>query len=812
PNIPKLLRDHGARADANTWYDRTTYFETMSATDDNLEFGIRLEADRLVNSYVKREDLISEMTVVRNEFEKRENDPGNVLRERMMAAAYEWHNYGKTPIGNRSDIERVPIESLQAFYRKHYRPDNVVVTIAGQFGEKKAFELVGKYFGALKRPAQKLDATYTQEPAQDGERVVTLRRVGSVGVAAVMYHVPAAVHPDFAAIQVLARCLGRQPGGRLYKALVETKKATGVGTDAALSHDPGVLQVVADAGAGGVDAARDALIETLEGLARNPVTDEEVAEARRVFAEGHEQSLADAPGFAEDLTEWIASGDWRLFFLNRDRLDRVTAADVNRVAQKYLVRTNRTVGVYYPTDKPDRAEIPDAPSASDLVKDYKGRTAVAPGESLDPTPANLEKRVTRGTLGPIKTAFLPKKTRGQTATVRLTLRYGNEQSLIGNVVAAELLPNMLLRGTKKHSRQQFVDELNRLGAGISVAGGPGELTVAVEAKRTNLPAALRLAVEALREPAFPAAEFEQVKAAVLQSLAANSTEPGPLAAQAITRKLNSFPKGDIRYQPTIEEAIGLVKDLTLDRVRAVYETQLGAPAGELVAVGDFDPKVVTAELRPVLEGWTSSVSYRRIPNALTPVEWGETIVLRTPDKANAVYLAGLAFPLTDTDTDYPAMKVGNFLLGGSGLSSRLATRIREEKGLSYTVSSSVNVGSEDPVATFEVFAITNPANISQVDALIAAEIDRFLKDGVTPEELEGAKKAFLDQRKVSRADDGGLVGQLALQTAVGQTFQWDIDLEAKVAALTPADIQKAFRKYVDPKKLVIAHAGDFPKK
>jgi zinc protease len=199
-------------------------------------------------------------------------------------------------------------------------------------------------------------------------------------------------------------------------------------------------------------------------------------------------------------------------------------------------------------------------------------------------------------------------------------------------------------------------------------------------------------------------------------------------------------------------------------------------------------------------------------DAVTPVEAGETIRIDTPDKANAVYLAALAFPLTDIDPDYPAMKVGNFILGGSGLSSRLAARVRGEKGLSYTIGSSVGVGSQDPVATFEVFAITNPANIGQVDALVAAEIDRFLKDGVTAEELEAAKKAFLEQRKVSRSDDGGLTGQLAVQAAVGQTFQWDIELEAKVRALTPADIQKAFRKHVDPKNLVIAHAGDFQKK
>src|SRR5260221_11406116 len=177
PDVPKAVRDHGANFNGTTNNDRTNYFETMPATDENLEFGLQIEADRLVNSYVKREDLVSEMTVVRNEFERGENSPQGILMQRIAAAAYEWHNYGKSTIGNRSDIERVPIENLQAFYKKFYQPDNVVLIVAGKFDEAKALAVVEKYLGALPRPSRKLDNTYTEEPAHDGERIVVLRRV-----------------------------------------------------------------------------------------------------------------------------------------------------------------------------------------------------------------------------------------------------------------------------------------------------------------------------------------------------------------------------------------------------------------------------------------------------------------------------------------------------------------------------------------------------------------------------------------------------------------------------------------------------------
>src|SRR5216684_3299534 len=245
PNVPKALRDHGASFNGTTNVDRTNYFETMPATDENLDFGIHIEADRLVNSFVKREDLASEMTVVRNEFERGENNPQGVLMQRIEAAAYEWHNYGKSTIGNRSDIERVPIENLQAFYRKYYQPDNVVLIVAGKFDEAKALAVVQKHLGSIPRPKRKLDDTYTEEPPQDGERTVILRRVGKVGSVGVAYHVPSAAHPDWAPLNLLAGIVSQQPNGRLYKALVEAKKATSVRASADNYHDPGLFTAFA---------------------------------------------------------------------------------------------------------------------------------------------------------------------------------------------------------------------------------------------------------------------------------------------------------------------------------------------------------------------------------------------------------------------------------------------------------------------------------------------------------------------------------------------------------------------------------------
>ena len=242
PDIPKLLKDRGVlNMNGTTWFDRTNYFETLPAGEENLEFAIRMEADRLINSSIKGEDLLSEMTVVRNEFEMGENNPSSILMQRIMASAYEWHNYGKSTIGNRSDIERVPIENLRAFYTKFYQPDNVMVVVAGKFDQASALEYLDKYFGSLTTPDRKMSPTYTEEPVQDGERNVMLRRVGDLQVVGAGYHIPAAGHVDYAACEVLSLILGLEPAGRLYKGLVETDLAASVSVDNIPGHDPGMM-------------------------------------------------------------------------------------------------------------------------------------------------------------------------------------------------------------------------------------------------------------------------------------------------------------------------------------------------------------------------------------------------------------------------------------------------------------------------------------------------------------------------------------------------------------------------------------------
>ena len=813
-NVPKELQDRGAVFNGSTWLDRTNYYETLPAADENLEFAIHLEADRLVNSFVKKEDLESEMTVVRNEFERGENSPQRVLMQRMLALAFEWHNYGKSTIGNRADIERVPIENLRAFYRKFYQPDNAMLIVAGSFDPEKALTYAKEHFGAIDKPDRTLPTTYTEEPPQDGERTVILRRVGDVARVGAVYHVPAGSDPAFAAVDVLENILSDNPSGRLYKALVETKRAASVSGGTFALHDPGVILTGAEVAAG--NDARDVLqtlLDVVEGVPSNPVTDEEVDRAKARLLARRERGANDTTRLAVELSEWAAQGDWRLYFLYRDRLEEVTAEQVQDVADRFLVPDNRTAGLFLPTDEPKRATVPARPDLAELLKDYKGREVADAGEAFDPDPLAIESRVTRTELpSGLKVALLPKQTRGDTVVARLTLRYGDEQTLRGLADAASLLPSLMTRGTSTLTKQEIQDRLDELQASVRASGGPGSVTFTVQAKRDTLLPAMDLLGEILSDPALPADELALLKQAQLARIEAGRSEPQALAPTEVRRALDAYADPeDPRYVPTLDELADRTEAVTLTEVRTIYDTLLTDAAGELAVVGSFDPEAVVDSAAENFAGFGAddAPEFRRLPREVKPdVAGGETDI-ETPDKKNAVYYAGLTVPVSQEHPDYPALLIGNYILGSSGLSSRLGDRVRQQEGLSYGVRSGLSVRPKDDYALWTVSAITNPQNVPKLKAVIREEVDRWLADGVTEEEVEAAKTSYLQKRRVARASDAGLAGTLANQLFNDRTMQFTADIEGRVASLTAAEVNDALREHLDADDLVIAAAGDF---
>jgi len=806
------LSNHGAQFNGTTSYDRTNYFETMTATDENLHWALEMEADRMVNSRVSRKDLDSEMTVVRNEFERGENEPGRVLEERVVATAYLWHSYGRSTIGALSDIEKVPIERLQAFYRNYYQPDNAVLVVAGKLDEAKTLAWIKETFGAIPKPARKLTPTYTEEPVQDGERDVTLQRVGDNQILMMAYHVPAGSDADSAAVDVLTAILDEAPAGRLYKALVESKKAISVNGENNQLHDAGYLLFAAEVRKGGsLDDVRQTMQSVLDGIVKEPPNKEEIDRVLTRRKKDFDLLYNNPQRVALLMSEWASMGDWRLMFLDRDRTEKITPEDIARVAKRYLKDSNLTVGRFMPVDvAPERAEVHPTPDVAAMLNNYTGRAAVEQGEAFDPTPANIESRLQRVTLANgLKLVMLPKKTRGGTVTASLALHYGDEKSVFDKGTAAQFAGAMLMRGTQKHTRQQLQDELDQLKAQINAGAGDNDANLSVTTIRASVVPALRLAAEVLQQPAFPEAEFETMRLASLGRTEGSLKEPAALAPLALRRHLIRYPAGDPRAVTTFEEDIANTKKLTLADVKKFYSDFFGASNAELAIVGDFDP----AEVRKVVEQefgtWKSPAPYQLVLRKRDAVMAVDQMI-ETPDKANAVFMAGFTLAMNQDDADYPALMFANRMLGGD-LKSRLWLRIREKEGFSYGVGSALVASARSPFAQFMVNATAVPQNILKVEDAFKDEIAKMLKDGFTDSEVAAAKKTYLEERMLGRTQDAGLARLLAQNEQFGWTMARDAALDSKIEALTTAQINAAVRKYMDPAAISYFKAGDFKK-
>jgi len=810
PNIPQEMTARGARPNGTTSTDRTNYYESFDATEENLRWALDLESDRMINSFIARKDLESEFTVVRNEFESGENNPGSVLYKRMLHAVFHWHNYGNATIGEKSDIEGAPIERLQAFYKTYYQPDNAVLVVTGKIDEPKTLELIAEYFGRIPRPARALIPTYTREPEQDGEREVTLRRTGEVQVLGCMFRAAPAAHPDSAALALLEDILTDEPTGRIYKALVETKKATSISGWTHGLAEGGLLafwanlrleQSLAD--------ARTALLAVFDHLKSQPITAAELEKARTRLLKNYELFFKQSERVGLGLSNYIGQGDWRLAFLYRDRLEQATVADLNRVALSYLKPSNRTLGFFLPEKSPDRAQVPPAPDLTALLKDYKGKPPIAQGEDFDPTPANIEARTERGALtNGLRYALLPKRTRGQSVNASFTFRFGTEATLQNRRTVGELTAALLDRGTTARTREQINERQDQLKARLQFSGGVSDVTVNIETDRAHLADALRLAGEILRTPSFPAAEFEKLRNQQLAASEESKTDPRALAQIEFARITAPYPAADPRHTDNFDESIAALKTVTLEQVNAFHRQFYGGAHGTGAVVGDFDAAETKAVLAAVFGDWSSPAPYTRLERPAIPVP-ATARAIETPDKANAVFIAGLSYPMRNDDADYPALTVAGYVIGGGFLNSRLAARIRQQDGLSYSVGGRFFADAQDANGGFRASAIYNPVNAAKLETAFREEIERAARSGLTEKELTEGRAGWLKARKLQRAGDASLAGLLSGYLELPRTLAWDAAFDGRVEKLTLTEVNAALKKYLDYSKMILIKAGDF---
>ena len=812
----------GARWNGTTGYDRTNYFAQFSSDPETLDWMLGWLAESMTRAKVAQQDLASEMTVVRNEMERAENNPGRVLGERMRSVAYQWHGYGRDVLGARSDVENMPIERLQAFYRKHYRPDNAVLLVGGKFDAQAARKRIEQAFGPIAKPATPIEPTWTLEPVQDGERQVTLRRAGGASSVAVLYHVMPGSTPDFAAVRVLAQVL-RNQRGPLDKALVGTGMAATQWSYAAATQEPGYFM----AGVGLRDgpeseaplAASQAAARLGEVLGTLKPTKAEVDSARTQLLQDMEATLREPEATSLALSESIALGDWRLLFAQRDWVAAVTVDDVARIARTWLVPSNRTTGIYIASSAPtERAPFAVRANVAQLLADFKGKAPAVAVEDFELTAANIESRLVKSriTVGGepgLQVVLLPRQTKGQRVTGTLRLRWGSAESVAGAAVLAGFAGPMLTEGTSQRSAGQIRLAVLALDARLRIFSSAGGLTANFDVPAKNTEAFLDLLAELLKDATLPDTEFERERIAAIANLQSTKADTAAVASNTLQQSFSHYPEQDPRAALSFAQREQLLRSATARQLRDFYQRFAGASMGELALIGPVQPAQVQAQLQQLLGGWKSSETPRPWVFEYPPNIVATWQSVQLPDKANANYSARIALAMNDDAPDFPALVTGIGLLGGRAGGTALWKRVREEEGLSYGVNSSLFVpasgSGEGKAAAINITASFAPQNRDKLRSVIRDEVAKRAANGFSGLEVGFARRAI-----VSGMVDG-LAQPAELATRLANNLRWGRDMgrftyfKEAYEKLDADAVNGALRKYLDVDRLVEVAAGTF---
>jgi zinc protease len=847
--VAATLQRVGADFNATTWYDRTNYFETVPS--DALELAVHLEADRMRNSFIADEDRRSEMTVVRNELERGQNEPMLVLDEAVYAVAFREHPYHHPTIGWRADVENVPTARLKEFYDTFYHPNNATAIVVGDFEEAHALALVNRYFGAFDASGEPIPEVYTDEPRQEGERRLVVRRAGELPLVQVAFRTPAALGQekvlsnaelaaraasppganDIYPLAVLACALTNGVTSRLYQALVESELAVSADARVDQFRDPGLFNVYATA-APGVEAQRleDAVHRELARAAED-LGEEEVEKAKRQIAARVAYERDGTHNVAMQMSEAESVADWRFYKDYPRNVARVTAEDVRRVAARYLREDARTVGHFIPKNGDGargdggshasqaralkHAPAPhghkfhhDPLSQQDTNSGGVARAASRDGEgggSPKRGGSGLSARIVREELGTGAVLLLVENRATPTVALRGSLRAGSHFEPKEKPGLARLTAEMLKRGTRRRGKLELAGALEQVGADVDFDADVFAVQIRARALADDFPALAATLAEMLREPSFPAEELEKLKQQTVASVREKQSDTGWRAYERLTQTL--FDERHPFYTHAGERLVESIASITVEDVRGFYERFYGGRTLILSAAGGFESGAAARVLREAFEGFGGPEHAEvEVTDPEPPASARREVVL-VRDKANVDVLLGTAAPLRRDASDYYAAMLANRALGESTLSSRLGLRVRDAEGLTYGIASRFRSPSL-AAGPWYIAVSVNPGNVERAIESALGVLQEYVEHGMRPEELEDEKSSAVGSFKVSLSTNAGLAA--ALWNA--EFYRLGLDYVERypelVHAVTVEEANAAIRKYFRPERLTVVVAGD----
>lgn len=785
-----------------TWFDRMNGYSTLPS--DKLELAMKIEADRLSRGLILDEERQSEMSVVRNEYEIGENDPGQALDKAVIAAAIQAHPYHWSTIGYRSDIEGVTTEKLREHYRNFFWPDNAEAILVGDFDRNQALAMFDREFGAFPRSPKPIPRVITEEPPQEGERRVIVRRPGRVGLLEVAYMRPNALHPDFIPLDVLSVILGNGVNSRLYRSLVESGLATDAGASNLTLRDPFPIVFTATVAPGAShQQVEDSLKEVLYRVARTGVTGEELTKAKEQIEVSVIRSRDGTYAFASSLGEAVASADWKWFLGYVDAMRAVTTDDVQRVAARYLIPAHATVGWFVPQS--DNVPTPPPPvtpvRATPPARTDRPMTMTIDARSSGNAPfaqRTLHKVLPNGIiLDIVENHAVP------TVAVQAAL-FAGDAVTSKQPALARLTALMMERGTRGRTKEEIADLLDAAGASISFSANTYQTTISASLLSRDLSLVLGILADEILHPAFDPGELAKARAELKSSILRGAENTSTRAFERLTQL--ALPTDHPYRAAGSDVMLASVEALTPSDLSAFHSRYYNGASMIIAIVGDVgaDTTGIMVErfLASLPQGTRPSLEHDRIQPG-RPVREAVTM----PGKANMNLVFGEASALRQTDEDYDAALIANAALGQNSLTSRIGKRVRDTEGLSYNLYSRWGLSDFLDGVWFVNVAVA-PMNLGKAMRSTREEFDKYCREGISPAELEVQKNFFAGNYRVNLGSNAGVAGALVAAERFGHGPSYLDDYPGRIAAVTRDAVNAAIRRHLHPDKLHIVVAGD----
>ncbi|MBP9906328.1 MAG: insulinase family protein [Rhodoferax sp.] len=819
-NVKQLLERTGARYNATTWLDRTNYYENVGS--EHLATIVALEADRMRNLSLDDADRQSEMTVVRNEYERGENSPFQALYKEIFHTAFVAHPYHHSTIGHRSDIEKVSIDKLREFYDTFYWPNNATVSLVGDFQPPQALALIQRAFGVYPKSPRPIPAIYTEEPPQDGPRRVTVKRPGQLGLLAIAHKMPQATHADFAPVSLLSAILSDGKNSRLYKALTDKSLTTSVSGNPGFNADPSLhLLFLSLAPGASHEQVEKIALQEIERIKKDGVSE---AELQAAIAKSLASTAFDRDGsfaVAGNLNEAIAAGDWTLYYRVDESVRTTTAADIQRVARLYFNEDQSTTGWFVPTTAGATAgAAPTDATALSLSPpggigpnyyrtpglDGMGANAAQAGDASG-GPTAVPVRIAAGTQrSRVAGIDLVRYATGvkDVVTLHASLPAGRAQ-VIGNPAVAALTSMLLDKGTLQQDKFAITQRLEAVGASLHFSAGVDTLSINAKCLKKDLPLVLGLMAEQLRTPALSADEFAKVKQQLAGGIKRSLENTDFRAADSFSRII--YPLGHPNRSTEPNQLLAAIETAQLDEVKAFHRAHYGPAHMTLVVVGDLADTNVPAEVEKVFTGWqggSAPVRHAKAPSL------GAAKVETVPvnGKTSVSVLLGQATGLGHQHPDALALRVATAILG-SGFTGRLMATVRDQEGLTYGVSASMGSDSYNQ-GDWRIGATFSPALLEKGLASTRRQLDLWFLEGVTAAEVDARKTNLIGSFQVALSTTDGLATTLLTAIERGYPLSWIDDYPAQIRALTPAQVNTAIKTYLQPQHMILVKAGSLP--